>query len=73
MKEEAGTGCNAARHSHKRAKRGPPLTIEDKKDLAQQGHSAATDATYQYFSQPTLPSFTRGVAGCDVRESCSAL
>ena len=46
MKEEAGTGCNAARHSHKRAKRGPPLTIEDKKDLQQQGHSTATDATY---------------------------
>ena len=46
MKEEAGTGCNAARHSHKRAKRGPPLTIEDKEDLKQQGHSTATDATY---------------------------
>ena len=46
MKLEAGTGCNAARHSHKRAKRGPPLTIEDKKDLQQQGHSTATDAMY---------------------------
>ena len=37
MKEEAGTGCNAARHSHKRAKRGPPLTIEDKKDFGTAG------------------------------------
>jgi len=46
MKEEAGTGCNAARHSHKRSKRGPPLTSEDKEDLKQQGHSTTTDATY---------------------------
>ena len=46
MKEAAGTGCNAARHSHKRAKRGPPLTIEDKEDLKQQGHSTAMDASY---------------------------
>ena len=46
MKEEAGTGCNAARHSHKRSKRGPPLTSEDQEDLKQQGHSTTTDATY---------------------------
>ena len=46
MKAEAGTGCNAARHSHKRAKRGPQLTDADKQDLKQQGHSTATDASY---------------------------
>ncbi len=46
MEEVAGTGCNAARHSHKRAKRGPPLSEQDKQDLEQQGHAISTDANY---------------------------
>lgn len=38
-------GCNLARHSSKHHKRGPALTSEQREDLAQQGHSATTDAT----------------------------
>ena len=46
MKSVCGTGCNAARHSLKRAKRGPPLSETDKEDMAQQGHSRGTDGEY---------------------------
>ncbi len=46
MKTVCGTGCNAARHSLKRAKRGPPLTQQDKEDIAQQGHSRIMDGEY---------------------------
>ena len=46
VKAVCGAGCNGARHSHKRYKRGPPITDEDREDLAQQGHSQAVDASY---------------------------
>lgn len=46
MKAVCGAGCNGARHSVKRIKRGAPITTEEREDIAQQGHSVTTDNEY---------------------------